>query len=95
MGNIIINRPLEMGEVLTIRSDSGTTLKILELLFSPNTLANFTVNKQTNKVDFIIDNTDLKYQDLSCSLDKRTLKDLYVNIRELYNQLEEESEENK
>ena len=90
-----IDRPLQMGEIKSIRSNGGSTLNMLELLFSPTTLATFMVNRQTNKVDFVIDNTDLKYQDLSCSLDKKTLKDLYTNVRDLYNELKyDESEEN-
>lgn len=96
MGNHDIDRPLQMGEIKSIRSNGGSTLNMLELLFSPTTLATFTVNRKTNKVDFVIDNTDLKYQDLSCSLDKKTLKDLYTNARDLYNELkDEESEENE
>lgn len=91
-----IDRPLKMGEIKSIRSNGGATLKSLELLFSPTTIAKFEVNKQTNKVDFLIDNVDLKYQDLSCKLSKDVLRDLYIYIRELYNQLEDdESEENK
>lgn len=96
MGNYDIDRPLQMGEIKSIRSNGGSTLNMLELLFSPTTLATFIVNRKTNKVDFVIDNTDLKYQDLSCSLDKKTLKDLYTNARDLYNELkDEESEGNK
>lgn len=95
MGILDIDRPLKMGEIKSIRSNGGATLKSLELLFSPTTIAKFEVNKQTNKVDFLIDNVDLKYQDLSCKLSKGVLRDLYIYIRELYNQLEdEESEEN-
>lgn len=91
-----IDRPLKMGEIKSIRSNGGTILKSLELLFSPTTIAKFEVNKQTNKVDFLIDNVDLKYHDLQCSLSKSVLKDLYTNIRDLYNELEyDESEENK
>lgn len=96
MANYDIDRPLQMGEIKSIRSNGGSVLNMLELLFSPTTLATFTVNRQTNKVDFVIDNTDFKYQDLSCSLDKKTLRDLYINVRDLYNELEdEESEGNK
>lgn len=93
MGTYDIDRPLKMGEIRSIRSNGGTTLNMLELLFSPTTIAKFEVNRNTNKVDFLIDNVDLKYQDLSCSLSKDVLRDLYIYIRELYNQLE--SEENK
>ena len=93
MGTYDIDRPLKMGEIRSIRSNGRTTLNMLELLFSPTTIAKFEVNRNTNKVDFLIDNVDLKYQDLSCSLSKDVLRDLYIYIRELYNQLE--SEENK
>lgn len=96
MGTCDIDRPLQMGEIKSIRSNGGSTLNMLELLFSPTTIAKFEVNRNTNKVDFLIDNVDLKYQDLSCSLSKDVLRNLYIYIRELYNQLEsEESEENK
>ena len=94
MKNFDIERQLKMGEIRSIRSNGGTILNMLELLFSPTTLATFKVNRQTNKVDFVIDNTDLKYQDLSCSLNKNTLRDMYTYIRELYNQLDDESEDN-
>lgn len=96
MGTYDIDRPLKMGEIRSIRSNGGTTLNMLELLFSPTTIAKFEVNRNTNKVDFLIDNVDLKYQDLSCSLSKDVLRDLYIYIRDLYNELHnEESEENK
>lgn len=96
MAILDIDRPLKMGEIKSIRSNGGATLKSLELLFSPTTIAKFEVNKQTNKIDFLIDNVDLKYQDLSCSLSKSVLKDLYTNIRDLYNELKnDESEENE
>lgn len=96
MGNYDIDRPLKMGEIKSIRSNGGSTLNSLELLFSPTTIAKFEVNRKTNKIDFLIDNVDLKYQDLSCSLSKDVLRNLYIFIRELHNQLkDEESEENK
>lgn len=96
MASLDIDRPLKMGEIRSIRSNGGSTLNNLELLFSPTTIAKFEVNKETNKVDFLIDNVDFKYQDLQCSLSKSVLKDLYINIRDLYNELEnDESEENE
>lgn len=96
MGTNDIDRPLKMGEIRSVRSNGGTTLNMLELLFSPTTIAKFEVNRNTNKVDFLIDNVDLKYQDLSCSLSKDVLRDLYIYIRDLYNELhDEEREENK
>lgn len=93
MALLDIDRPLKMGEIKSIRSNGGSTLNSLELLFSPTTIAKFEVNKQTNKVDFLIDNVDLKYQDLQCSLSKSVLKDLYVYIRNLYNELKNDESE--
>ena len=96
MGTHDIDRPLKMGEIRSVRSNGGTTLNMLELLFSPTTIAKFEVNRNTNKVDFLIYNVDLKYQDLRCSLSKDVLRDLYIYIRDLYNELnDKESEENK
>ena len=84
-----IERALEIGEVRSVRSNNGKTLEQSELLFSPTIIAKFVVNRETNKIDFTIDNTDLKYQDLQCSLSKSTLKDLFMNIKELYLELNE------
>lgn len=95
MQNLKEEKPLKMGEIRSIRSGGGSKLNYLELLFSPTTIAKFDVNREKNTVDFTIDNTDLKYQDLSCSLSKSVIRDLYVNIRDLYNELTDESEETK
>lgn len=84
---------LQVGQVKSIRSNGGKQLDFLELLFSENTIARFEVDRETNKIKFLLDNTELKYQDLSCDLSKSVIKDLYVNIRDLYNELTEESEE--
>lgn len=94
MSSLKDEKPLKMGEIRSIRSNGGTTLNYLELLFSPTTIAKFSVNRDTNKIDFMIDHTDLKYQDLTCALTKDVIRDLYINIRDLYNELYEESEEN-
>lgn len=92
MASLKDEMPLKMGEIRSIRSNGGSTLNYLELLFSPTTIAKFSVNRDTNKVDFMIDHTDLKYQDLSCVLTKDVIRDLYLNIRDLYNELFDESE---
>lgn len=96
MGNYDIDRSLRLGEVRTIRSDGGRKLEQAELLFSPATIAQFNVNRVTNKIDLLMNNTDFKYQDLNCALSKRTIRDIYIIFRDLYNELEdEESEENE
>ena len=95
LANLDMNRPLKMGEIKSIRSNGGETLEELELLFSPTTIAKFSVNRETNKIDFLIDNTNFKYQDLQCSLTKSSIRDIYINFRDLYNELTDESEVTK
>lgn len=92
MSNLDMDRPLKMGEVKSIRSNGGETLEELELLFSPTTITKFSVNRKTNRIDFLIDNTDFKYQDLQCSLTKSAIRDIYISFRDLYNELKDESE---
>ena len=95
MANYDINRPLKLGEVRTIRSDGGRKLEQAELLFSPVTIAQFNVNRDTNKIDLLMDNTEFKYQDLNCALSKKVIKNIYIIFRDLYNELEDDdSEEN-
>lgn len=96
MGNYVFDRPLKLGEIKTVRSDGGRKLEQAELLFSPTTIAQFNVNRATNKIDLLMDNTDFKYQDLNCALSKKVIRDIYIIFRDLYNELDdEESEENE
>lgn len=90
MVNLDIERQLKLGEIRSIRSNGGKQLEQLELLFSPTTIAKFVVDREANQIDFLIDNTDLKYQDLQCSLSKSVMRDVYLNLRDLYNELERE-----
>lgn len=95
MGNNNINRPLKLGEVKTVRSNGGRRLEQAELLFSSDTIAQFSTNRVTNRIDLLLDNTDFKYQDLNCALSKKVIKDIYMIFRDFYNELEDdESEEN-
>lgn len=95
MASIDNERQLKLGEVKTIRSNNGKQLEEAELLFSSTTIAKFVVDRETNKLNFQIDNTDFKYQDLECSLDKNTIRNIYIVFRDLYNELTDESEEVK
>lgn len=92
MANIDNERELKLGEVRSVRSDGGKQLEQVELLFSPTIITKFVVNRETNRIDFLIDDTNYKYQDLQCSLEKSTIRDIYINFRDLYNELSDESE---
>lgn len=95
LANIDNERQLKLGEVRSIRSDGGKRLEEVELLYSPTIITKYVVNRKTNQVDFLIDDTDYKYQDLQCSLTKNVIRDIYMNFRDLYNELDNESEEVK
>lgn len=92
MANIDNERELKLGEVRSVRSDGGKQLEQVELLFSPTIITKFVVNREANRIDFLIDDTNYKYQDLQCSLEKSTIRDIYINFRDLYNELSDESE---
>ena len=95
MASIDNERQLKLGEVKTIRSNNGKQLEEAELLFCNTTIAKFVVDRDANTLNFLIDNTDFKYQDLECSLDKSTIRNIYIIFRDLYNELTDESEANK
>lgn len=95
MASYDVDRPLKLGEVKTIRSNGGKKLEHVELLFSTTTIAQFNVNRITNKIDLLMDNTDFKYQDLNCALSKKVIRDIYIIFRDLYNELEDEESEDK
>ena len=95
MASIDNERQLKLGEVKTIRSNNGKQLEEAELLFSNTTIEKFVVDRDANRLNFLIDNTDFKYQDLECSLDKSTIRNIYTVFRDLYNELTDESEANK
>ncbi len=52
MGMLDIDRPLKMGEIKSIRSNGGSTLLSLELLFSPTTIAKFEVTNYNQSRGF-------------------------------------------
>lgn len=87
----ILENQLELGQVKTIRSSGGTKLDYVELLFNENTQVQFAVNRETNKVEMSMNNTDLKYQDLNCNLDKSTLRDFIMSLKDVYKELESEA----
>lgn len=89
----IVEKQLQMGQVKTIRSNGGRTIDYTELLFSPNTKAQFSVDRINSRLNFTMNNVDLKYQDLNCSMSKDILRDLIISLKDLYNELNNGSEE--
>lgn len=74
---------LQIGQVKMVRSNNGRDVDLLELLFSPKTKASFAFNKENNCIDFIISDTDIKYQELNCQLDLETLNNLIRSLHDI------------
>ena len=88
----IIENQLELGQVKTITSNGGRTVDFCELLFSPTTKAQFAPDYNLHKI--VMDN-NLDLPQLQCNMDKETLRNLIIALKSMYNQLNDESEENK
>lgn len=90
----IIDRQLELGDVKTITSNGGNTVKFIELLFSSTTKSQFALSNDQKEVEFLVSDNNLAMPQLYCKMDKETLRNLILSLKNMYNQLldEEESE---
>lgn len=86
----VLEEPLQMGQVKMIYSNGYQNTDLVELLFSPSIKATFC--KKDNKLSFTLYDTQFKIPDLSCLMDKQTVEILIRGLKEIYNQLEKESE---
>lgn len=86
----VMENNLQIGDVLSITSNNGTTLKALQMLIGNQTKATISLDETNNVVVFEIKDTDLNLPSLVCNLKKDTIKDLIVNLKIFYNQLESE-----
>lgn len=84
---------MKIGQVKSIKSNGGTSIDFVELLFSSNTKAKFNVNRENNSILFTIEDTDLNYQSLNCEMLPSTVRDLIINLNDLYRELSIESED--
>lgn len=88
----ITENQLSLGQVKSIRSNGGKTVDYIELLFSPTTKAQFCIDKEKNVMMFSVKDIDLSLPSLDCGMDKKTIRDLIVSLKDLYNELPNESE---
>lgn len=83
----IMEDQLELGDVKTITN--GTSVKYVELLFSSTTKAQFAPSTDEKTVDFSVSDNNLELPQLQCAVDKETLRNLIISLKNIYNQLEE------
>lgn len=92
----IIDDQLNLGDVKTITSNGGQVVKLIELLFSSTTKAQFSPSEDKNMIIFSISDNHLGLPELNSMIKKETLRDLIISLKNIYNQLlDNESEEQK
>lgn len=85
----IMEDQLEVGQVKTITSSGGTYVDFCELLFSATTKVQFAPSEDKKSISLSVSDNQLELPQLECTMDKSTLRDLIINLKTLYNQLEE------
>ena len=86
----VMDDQMEIGQVKTITSKGGTFVDFVELLFSPTTKAQFAPNDNLREIVFSVMDNNLDLPQLQCNIDKETLRNLIINLKNIYNELESE-----
>lgn len=86
----IIDKQLELGQVKTIRT--GEYLDYVELLFSPTTKVQFAPSQDRKTVRLSVSDNTLQLPQLDCLITKEVLRNYIINLKNIYNQLEDEEE---
>ena len=88
----IIDRQLELGDVKTITGSNGI-VKFIELLFSPTTKAQFALSDDQKTIEILVSDNNLAMPQLYCKMDKETLRNLLLSLKNLHNQLLDEEDD--
>ena len=89
----VTENDLEIGDVLSITSDNGKTLKALQMLIGNQTKASMSIDFDNNCLVFKVNDTDMNLPQLHCNLSKSTIKNMICGLKEFYNLLSEEETE--
>lgn len=85
----ILDEQLKIGQVKSITSDFGRTVDYTELLFSPTTKAQFQPNDDKTGLIFSVSDSNFDLPEMVCELDRDTLRNLIVALKNMYNELQE------
>ncbi len=86
----IIEQQLNVGDVKTI--SNGNTIKYIELLFSPTTKVQFAPSDDNKSLRLSVSDNNLEMPELDCMVRKKTLRDFIISLKNMYNELNDESE---
>lgn len=85
---------LKVGQVKRIVSNGGKKIDFIELLLNDNVEVLF--SPKGSALEFTISNPNVDMSNLDCTIDKETLRDFVIAIKDAYNQIiTNESEETK
>lgn len=87
----IIEQQLSVGDIKTISNDN--IIKYIELLFSPTTKVQFAPSNDNKSIRLSVSDNNLQTPELDCIVTKKVLRDYIVSLKNMYNQLDDESEE--
>ena len=90
MSNLdILNNQMSVGQVKTIRT--GDHLDYVEMLFS-NELSAQLAPLEDGTIQFVVKDSEFKLPNMSCKMERNTLRSLIIALKELYNQIKESEE---
>lgn len=78
---------LKVGQVKRVTSNNGKTIDSITLLLNSNVEVLFAPKGGT--LDFTISNPDVDMSNLDCTIDKETLRNFVIAIKDAYNQIVE------
>ncbi|MCI8605218.1 MAG: hypothetical protein HFE79_13945 [Ruminiclostridium sp.] len=91
----IIDQQLELGQTKVISRNGGRIIDYVELLFSPTTKAQFAPSEDRKTMRLAVSDNTLELPQMDCLISKKVLRDYILALKNIYNLLEDESEENE
>ena len=85
----LLNNQMSVGQVKTIRT--GDHLDYVEMLFS-NELSAQLAPLEDGTIQFVVKDSEFKLPNMSCKMDKNTIHNLIVALKELYSGMKESEE---
>lgn len=95
MAITILDEQLKIGQVKSVTSDFGRYIDYVSLLFSNTTKAEFQPNEKKTGIIFSVSDSNFDLPEMVCELDRDTVRNLIVSLKNMYNQLELESTSDK
>ena len=86
----IIENQISVGDVKTITYNGGDNIRYIELLFSQTTKVQFAPSEDKRTVAFSVSDNNLHLPQLYCHINKSTLRDLILSLKNVYNELYDE-----